>query len=154
MYYEYRGIIYKSYDTRMVFYPDYNYATHGYGKQVDYYDRGPYRYQYYTFYWSVDRGIITLTYPHDPDLNTTIYDYRMTPDYFSGYFGDSNEKFRLYKMTDYYNWGAYNGDWGYEYYSGNGPYYSKTTSSNADTTSTVTPIYESEITRGYRYNLK
>ena len=38
--YEYRGQIYtfNSYDTDIVFYPDYNYATHGYGYEVDFYN--------------------------------------------------------------------------------------------------------------------
>lgn len=114
-YYEYRGMVYRfdSYDTDIVFYPDYDYATHGYGKQVDFYREGPYTYQYYYFDWSIRDGVIYLNYPYDQDLNTSIYDYRMTNDFITGYFGDSNSRFTLNKITDYYNWNEYNGNYGH-----------------------------------------
>ena len=78
--YEYYGRIYtfNSYDTRLVFYPDYDYATHGYGKQVDYYDQGPYVYQYYYFNWYIDRGDLVLDYPYDQTHNTVNIDYQLS----------------------------------------------------------------------------
>lgn len=113
--YEYYGRIYTftSYDTRLVFYPDYDYATHGYGKQVDYYDQGPYVYQYYYFNWYIDRGDLVLDYPYDPNLNTVIHDYHMSSSTFYGYFGNSNNKFYLRKTADYYDWGGFTGNYYY-----------------------------------------
>ena len=60
--YEYHGRVYTfdSYDTRIVFYPDHDYATYGYGKQVDYYEYGPYAYQHYRFRWYISRGDLIL----------------------------------------------------------------------------------------------
>ncbi len=94
--YNYRGetIRFDCYDTRLVFYPDYDYATHGYGKEVAYYDYGPY-------------GVLYLDYPYDRNLSTEIYDYRMNDYRFTGYFGNSNERFRLRKISDYYCWDPY-----------------------------------------------
>lgn len=118
--YQYRGKVYtfEAYKTDLVFYPDYDYATHGYGKQVDYYDDGPYSYQYYQFEWSVKYGIIYLYYREVPELNTKISNYKMTNDYFSGQLGNSSSTFRLYKIADYYDWTPYVNDYGYGYRSG------------------------------------
>ena len=74
MYYDYRddyGRVYTfdSYDTYLTFIPAYSYANYGRGTQVDYYDYGPYEYQYYKFRWSVENGYIYLTYDYDPQLN-------------------------------------------------------------------------------------
>ena len=143
--YEYRGHIYTfdSYDTRIVFYPDYDYATHGYGKQVDYYDQGPYVYQYYYFNWYMDRGDLVLEYPHDRDLNTVIHDYHMYSSSFYGYFGSSNTKFYLRKVADYYDWGGYSG---YYYYDPRNDWYSgyynyvKVNRVDADTLTRSTPL--------------
>ena len=68
--YEYRGRVYtfNCYDTRIEFFPDYDFATSGYGRQIDYYDVGPYEYQYYYFHWSIRNGIVSLIYPYDPTL--------------------------------------------------------------------------------------
>lgn len=111
---------FESYDTDIVFYPDYDYATHGYGKQVDYYKYGPYEYQYYYFNWSINNGVVYLTYPYDPSLNTAIYNYRLNNNYFEGRFENSDTNFRLKKLVDYYDWGHYSGN--YYYYPSN--YYS------------------------------
>ena len=114
--YEYRGRVY-SFDadyTDIVFYPQYDFATYGWGKQVDYYYDGPYAYQYYRFYWSVDRGIIYLRYPYAPELNTTISDYRMNNDRLTGWFEGTNSRFSLYKIVDYYDWTPYVEVYGYE----------------------------------------
>ncbi len=110
-----------SYDTDIVFYPDNAYATHGYGKQIDYYRRGPYEYQYYNFYWSIRNGVIYLDYPYDPELNTAICNYRLYPDYFEGWFDGSDTKFRLRKLVDF-DWSYYNAYDSY-YYCPNYTYY-------------------------------
>lgn len=114
-YYPYHGkeLQFNSYDTYIVFYPDHEYATHGYGKQVDYYDEGPYERRYYRFDWDVRNDVIYLTYPHDPELDTAIYEYRLDLDFFSGYFCNANERFRLHKLSDFYDWNYYRNDWYY-----------------------------------------
>ena len=126
MYYTYRyhGRLYTfdSYDTDIVFYPEYDGATHGYGKQVDSYERGPYEYIYNRFNWEIRNGIVYLQYHSDPSLDCAIYDYRMTADRFHGRFGSSNDKFYLTKIADYYDWTAYM-DY-YFYYPNDGWYWS------------------------------
>lgn len=132
--YQYGNRIYTfdSYDTDVVFYPEYDYATHGWGKQVDYYDYGPYEYQYHYFIWEVRYGVIHLAYPHDHELDTDIFDYRLNDRYFAGHFGSSDSGFRLYKMADYYDWNRYQGDYyyydrynWYDSYYNRYPYYAK-----------------------------
>lgn len=91
----------------VVFYPEYYGATYGYGKQVDWYDFGPYEYIYHRFEWELRDGIVYLEYPYDHSLDCFIRDYRMTNDYLSGYFGNSDEQFRLRKIVDHYNWTPY-----------------------------------------------
>ena len=140
MYYTYRqnGRLYTfdSYDTDIIFYPEYDGATYGYGKQVDYYERGPYEYIYNRFDWEIHNGIIYLEYYSDASLDCAIYDYVMTDDYFRGRFGSSNDKFCLSKIADYYDWTAYI-DY-YNYYPNGGWYWSpmyiqKDTSPTEDT---------------------
>lgn len=118
MYYNYvdgygRRYTFDCYDTRITFTPAYSQALHGRGTQVDYYDRGPYEYQYYKFSWSINNGILYLTYDYDHELDTRISNYRMTNDYFSGTFSSSGTSFRLYKLADYYNWTPYVNIYGY-----------------------------------------
>lgn len=123
--YEYRGRLYHfdSYDTNIEFFPDYDMATSGYGRQIDYYDYGPYEYQYHFFYWVLRNGVIHLSYPGTPELNTSISEYRMTNRVFSGFFINAADRFTLYKWADYYDWAPYNSyysygmryDWGYYY---------------------------------------
>ncbi len=103
--------------TDLVFYPQYEYATYGEGKQVDSYDYGPYRQQYYYFRWEVHNGTIYLDYPYDPDLNVAIRDYRMTSSTFKGWIGDM--RFTLYKISGLYDWSGYSGNhafWEYDDY--------------------------------------
>ena len=125
--YEYRGheMIFNCYDTHIEFFPDYDMATSGYGRQIDYYDDGPYAYQYYYFHWSVRDGVIYLSYPGNRELNTSISEYSMTSNVFTGYFIDAHDRFRLYKWADYYDWSPYNTyysfslrpSWTYPYYA-------------------------------------
>lgn len=125
--YVYKGHEYtfNSYDTDIIFYPKYDYATHGWGKQVDWYEEGPYEKQYYRFNWEIRDGVIYITYPHDPELNTAIYDYVMDRDFFSGYFDNGGSRFKLRKIADYYDWDCYYDDYyyydrdhWYDYYGG------------------------------------
>lgn len=120
--YNYRGHDYQfdSYDTDIVFYPDYNYATHGYGYQVDWYEFGPYERLSYRFTWNVRDGVIYLTYPGYHDYDADIYRYGLDNDYFTGYFNNGGTRFRLSKIRDYYNW---------DYYRPYGDYYFWTNSS-------------------------
>ena len=114
-YVDYRGREYTfdSYDTYIRFIPDHAYANYGTGTQVDYYEYGPYEYQYYYFTWSVRDGNIYLTYDYDHDLDTRISNYHMTNDYLTGTFPYSNTSFRLYKIVDYYCWTPYVNTYGY-----------------------------------------
>ncbi|MCQ2095666.1 MAG: hypothetical protein MJY59_02860 [Bacteroidaceae bacterium] len=139
MYYEYewRGYIYtfNSYDSDIVFYPDYDYATHGYGYEVDYYYEGPYDRMSLRFDWEIRSGRIYLYYPGNSCYNATISNYRLSNNYFTGYFNGGGEMFSLRKLADFYNWSEYSyyGDWhcwsnsGWSWYS-----YSKTRSAVAD----------------------
>lgn len=127
MYYTYvdrgRTYTFDSYDSYIRFIPDHPYANYGVGTQVDYYEYGPYEYQYYNFTWSVNNGVIYLSYDYDHMLDTRISNYHMTNDYFAGAFPASNTTFRLYKMADFYCWTPYVNtygygsryDWGYDY---------------------------------------
>lgn len=132
MYYDYidgrgRRYTFDSYNTYLTFIPAYSYANYGRGTQVDYYDDGPYEYQYYKFSWSVENGYIYLSYDYDHELDVRISNYRMTNDYFSGTFYETGTSFRLRKIADYYNWtpyvniygygNRYDWDYGYPYYA-------------------------------------
>lgn len=125
---------YDSFDTDIVFYPDYDYATHGYGYQVDWYDYGPYERLSFRFKWSINNGIVNIYYPFNPEYNTFIRDYRLNNDYFSGYLGNSSTRFRLGKIRDYYDWSYYSY---YDYYYwerttyGRDYYYGKTRNATA-----------------------
>lgn len=145
---EYR---FDSYDTNIIFYPEYDYATYGYGKQVDYYDYGPYTYQYYYFYWELENGVLYLTYPYDSGLNTYISDYAMNSNYFSGYIGDSNTRFTLYKLVDYYDWSSYSEDYSYGW---NSDYYYLNSRSSSDINSNDSLAIDTtqiKIRRGNRF---
>ena len=140
MFYDYvdrHGTVYTfdSYDTRITFTPSYSRARYGRGTQVDYYDRGPYEYQYYKFSWSISNGSLYLDYDYEHQLDTRISNYHMTNDYFAGTFANSGTTFRLYKIADYYNWTPYvnaygfgsRNDWDYGY-----PYYAPQTRSDVE----------------------
>lgn len=95
---------FNSYCTYLQFTPDYNYATQGSGYQVDFYADGPYERQCYSFNWEVRYGDIYLYYPYAPELNSVIYNYRMTSRNFSGKVGNSRYTFSMDKLTNYYAW--------------------------------------------------
>lgn len=141
MYYSYRynGRLYTfdSYDTDIVFYPEYDGATWGYGKQVDYYEYGPYSHIYNRFDWEIRNGVVYLRYYEDSGLDCAIYDYVMTNDRFQGRFGNTNDRFYLCKIADYYDWTAY---MDYYYYYTNydwrwGPMYSMSNETGTETDS-------------------
>lgn len=126
MYYNYRyhgrTYTFDSYDTDIVFYPNHDGATYGWGKQVDYYEQGPYSHIYNRFNWEIRNGVVYLQYYNDSSLDCAIYDYVMTSDRFQGRFGSSKDKFFLKKIADYYDWTIYV-DY-YFFYPNNGWYWS------------------------------
>ena len=156
MYYTYvdgrgRHYTFDSYDTRLTFIPAYAHALHGRGTQIDYYEYGPYEYQYYKFSWSVNNGNIYLTYDYDHELDTRISNYRMTNDYFSGTFASSGTSFRLCKIADYYNWTPYVNIYGYDsrddWYD-NYPYYAPYSRSNGEESQDSTDATGYVLSRG------
>lgn len=119
---------YDCYDSDIRFLPDYEYATHGIGYQVDYYEFGPYKRIYHTFDWDVRNENIYLHYHGESEYDTIIRDYRMNYRSFEGYFSNGSEKFYLYKINDFY-WDSSWNDYGYDYYTD--WYYSLTRSAEA-----------------------
>lgn len=113
--------------TNIIFYPQYSGARYGYGKQVDYYNYGPYAYQYYYFQWEVRNRNIYITYPQDPNLNVVIYDYYLDNYTFTGRMGESRYQFRLNALRGYDLWDSFNGNYYYGPNSGWswGGYYSQ-----------------------------
>ena len=152
--YNYRGTVvtFDSYDTYIVFYPDYNYASHGWGKQVDYYDYGPYEYQYHRFLWTVEGGVVYLRYPHEPELDTSIADYRLSSNTFTGYFTNASSRFVLYKLSSFYDWDEYSGD--YYYYdrpNWDRVYYAKSRAAADSVPDAATPVQGSIVRHGNRF---
>lgn len=106
-----------SYDTYIVFYNDAISASHGWGKQVDYYKWGPYERIFNKFTWRIRDGIVYLSYPRNPDLDVEIYDFRMSYGHFIGWFGNSKDGFDLDKLREDYDWDYYKGNYCEYYYS-------------------------------------
>ncbi len=101
-------------ESRVVFYPHHNYATYGTGTQVDFYANGPYESIYYRFRWTTRNGVIYLTYPYeDSYLNTEISDYWLSDSRFEGFFGWTDSRFCLHKISGYYDWSLYYNDYGH-----------------------------------------
>lgn len=144
-----RQITVDSYDTYLKFYNDGITATHGWGKQVDYYRVGPYERLYYRFEWRIRDGIIHITYPSNPELSVDIYDYTMRWGHFTGWFGNSDIRFDLRSLSEDYDWDIYKGNY-YEYcydgwrYDGYGwyetyygPYWAPTRAASGDSLQTA-----------------
>lgn len=158
MYYEWQDrhgdiTVYDSYDTDISFYPDYDYATHGYGYQVDYYKYGPYKKIYHSFDWKVSNDNIYIYYHHDTEYNTVIRDYRMNHYHFTGYFSNGSEPFDLKKYGEYYDWNPYWHDygrdgWGYYWYDG---WYAPTRAASEATDSISTDNEGSIVRFGNRF---
>lgn len=156
MYYEYQynGRTYRfdTWDTKIRFIHTL-FTDHGTGYQVDYYNEGPYRFISYKFHWEVKNQDIILTYPHNPEWNTTIYDYRIGNGYFRGYFGDSKTRFNLQTLKDYdWNTNCPN-DFYYDYnnnYNGYRPWHAPAVRDSVTTPSDEMPA-PIMIRRGSRF---
>lgn len=176
MYYEYRhsGRTYRfdSFDS----YLQLNnglFSDHGTGVQIDFYDYGPYREVWHDIVWRVNRDTygnlyLSFHYRGESEWDTDIYRYRLNSYQFSGYFGDSDNRFILHRLTppEGFSWEPYYAqDYGYYYNSGwsnsyfdRYPYYAPSknskTKTEADATATdpecYVPAY-SELTFGNRY---
>ena len=148
------------------FIPDYNYATHGTGEEVDYFNRYycPIRYQSFYFEWEIRNGAIYLYFPYNRQLDVTIYDYYLTTSYFSGRMGDSSTTFRLRKLVDYYDWYLYDrssyygyGYWDSYYYYGKSRENGTAQNVEADTVATAVSaeaaaVAPENFTFGRRFN--
>lgn len=86
--------------TYMHFYTDGFDVDEGEGYEVDFYKSGPYDYLYYRFFWKVQDGIISLSYPGNHDMDVDIYDYHLTYNHFAGRFGEGHE-IDLKKLNSY-----------------------------------------------------
>jgi len=93
--------------SRLVFEPNYDYATRGTGYEVDYYMYGPYESEYFAFRWRIRDGRIIINYLDNPELDVYISDYHIDNDYLWGHFTESGKKFQLYKRFDHYDWTPY-----------------------------------------------
>ncbi len=98
------------------FIPDYDFATHGEGEEIDYfYSPCPIRYQSFRFFWRVKDHTITMEFPYNAQLNCVIYDYKLTSREFYGVIDGT--PFSLRKLSDYDDWGLYgDDDYGYGTY--------------------------------------
>ena len=140
-------------DTHIYFEQRSSFSTHGWGKQVDFYPSGPYEYQYHYFEWTVRDGVLFLTYPYEPELDTEIMDYTISRGFFTGYFGNSHTKFYLEK-EELYDWDTYSG---YYYYDPRddwygGYYYAPAQTRSGDAASQQKPDESRIVRRGNRYN--
>lgn len=126
------------------------FSSRGWGKQYDYYAYGPMEWEYNEFQWEIRDGIIYLNYPQARELNTSIYNYSMNSHYFSGYFSNTHNYFRLQKYSDW-SWNGYSNSYYYYnrpnyyydgyYYGGGyyGGYYSKSRTAVTDSTAVEAP---------------
>lgn len=91
--------------TDIRFVPDHNLSTHGWGEEVDYFSNYycPIRYQSFYFEWEIREGVVYLEFPYNHNLDTRIFNYRISDSRFSGRFEDG-ATFRLHKLVDYYDW--------------------------------------------------
>ena len=70
------GYTYWAVSTYMAFYPDYEYATHGYGEEIDYFDNHcPYHHQNYFFHWWIQNRVLYIEYPGNHLLDVALPDY-------------------------------------------------------------------------------
>lgn len=138
--------------TDIVFYTNSSYTNRGYGYQVDFYSYGPYTEIYSRFNWSINGGVIYITYPDDHWYDTEIYEYYLNDRHFTGYLGDSYLYFDLTKIAGF-RWDYYYGHGEYyywdnlDYYWDDGDYFfysKKRGAADADSTATVTTPNEPE----------
>jgi hypothetical protein len=107
MFIDYGGYRFNAHNTWISFHPDYEWATHGWGEEVDYFTSdAPYYCQNLRFNWEIKNQVLYLTYKHNHNLDIAIYDYhfghkRTTLDF------TINNKYQchLNKLVDYQdNW--------------------------------------------------
>lgn len=129
MYYEYtRGGRVYQFDAAYTYLQLNNYAfsSKGTGVQIDYYDRGPYTEIWHDIKWKVNhdasgRQFITFHYLWEREWDTNIYDYKITPHAFYGYFDNSTERFYLTNLNPPagFSWEPYyERDYGWRYNNG------------------------------------
>ncbi len=131
-------------ETRLVFYPSHDYSTHGYGYQKDYYQHGPYKYQYYYFYWEIEDGVLYMDYPHDNYLNAEIYNYHMSDYVFEGRIGEDGDPFCLHKVADISDWTPL---YDYDYYYYEERYYWHSVANKACSADSLTSAAEGVVAR-------
>lgn len=128
-------------ETYIEFMPYSGTYTAGTGRQVDFYDDpdSPYDEVYHYFKWEITNGYIHLYYRDEHEWDTTLRDYHLSSNHFRGYFGNTNNRFDLIKLTDY-RWNTgYESD-GYYYHYREG-YLAPTRAGEAvDTTATEMPM--------------
>ena len=96
--------IFDAHNTWIAFYPKDDYATWGYGEEVDYFTSDcPYRYQNLYFEWHIRNQVLYLEYPYNHKLDVAIYDYRFRNKRTVLEFTINNEYFcHLNKLRDGY----------------------------------------------------
>ncbi len=107
MFIDYAGYRYNAHNTWIAFHPDYEWATHGYGEEIDYFpSSAPYYCQNLYFEWRIRDHVLYLTYPYNHNLDVAIYDYHFRKSRTVLEFSINNEYFcRLNKLRDYQdNW--------------------------------------------------
>ena len=79
MFIDYAGYRYDAQKSLIVFHPDYEYATHGYGEEIDYFTSDcPYRNQNFYFEWRIRNNVLYISYPFNHNLDLAIYNYRLS----------------------------------------------------------------------------
>ena len=100
------GITYDAHNTYIAFYPDYEYATHGYGEEIDYFlerSRCPIYYQNFYIEWRIRDQVLYLTYPGAPELDIALYDYRFIKSRTRLLFTIHDVPYELRKLSDFYH---------------------------------------------------
>lgn len=105
-FYTENNITYWAEHTEIVFIPDYDYATHGYGEEVDYFDLPcPIAYQNLKFEWRIKKQVLYVNFPMAPGMNVVINDYHFTHSRSRLEFTIDGVPCILYKLSDYYGSG-------------------------------------------------
>jgi len=114
------GSTYWAVSTYMAFYPDYEYATHGYGEEIDYFDNHcPYHHQNYFFHWWIQNRVLYIEYPGNHLLDVALPDYAFHYSYGrkAMSFTIDGAPHRLFKLSDYYYDSYYDTYYYDDYYS-------------------------------------
>ena len=103
------GNTYDAHNTYIAFYPDDEYATHGYGEEIDYFLQSsgcPIYYQNFYIEWLIRDQVLYLTYLGAPELDIALYDYRFIKSRTRLLFTIHDVPYELRKLSDFYH-----GDW-------------------------------------------